>query len=182
MKKVLVVVDMQNDFVFGALKNEMAEAIIPNVKEKIEKAREEGTQVIFTADTHEKEYLDTEEGKNLPVEHCIRETDGWALVPGIEANTDEFLIEKPTFGSVALGKWLKEINPDTVELVGICTDICVISNALLAKAFLPNAHVIVDAACCAGVTEESHDTAIAAMEACHVEVNHAGAEPWRKDE
>ena len=158
MKKVLVVVDMQNDFVFGALKNEMAEAIIPNVKEKIEKAREEGTQVIFTADTHEKEYLDTEEGKNLPVEHCIRETDGWAL-----------------------GKWLKEINPDAVELVGICTDICVISNALLAKAFLPNAHVIVDAACCAGVTEESHDTAIAAMEACHVEVNHAGAEPWRKE-
>ena len=171
MKKVLVVVDMQRDFTYGALRNEEAIKIIPGVAEKVKEALSEGVEVIFTFDTHEKDYLKTEEGKNLPVEHCVRDTEGWKLVEELESYAKEgACIVKDTFGSVSLGKALQKIDPDEIELIGICTDICVISNALLSKAFCPNAHIKVDAALCAGVTKESHHTALEAMKACHIEV------------
>ncbi|MBR1852542.1 MAG: cysteine hydrolase [Lachnospiraceae bacterium] len=191
-KKVLVVVDMQEDFTRGALRNEEGIKIIPKVAEKIQKARAEGTAVIFTRDTHTDAYMQTEEGKNLPVPHCIRDTDGWQIVSELASEekervlntadgnvvygneTGDRVIDKETFGSVVLGETLRDMNQTEeireVEFVGLCTDICVISNALLAKAFLPNAHIKVDSGCCAGVTPESHETALQAMRACHVEV------------
>ena len=171
--KILVVVDMQNDFITGALRNEDAIKIVPAVVEKVKSEQKNGTEIIFTKDTHEADYLKTEEGKNLPVEHCIRKTEGWDIVDALSPFVKE-QIEKPTFGSVNLGTLLLEKQKrekiTEVELVGICTDICVISNALLIKAFLPDVHVKVDASCCAGVTKESHRTALEAMKACHVEV------------
>lgn len=176
-RKVLVVVDMQEDFTRGALRNEEGIKIIPKVAEKIQKARAEGAAVIFTRDTHAEDYLLTEEGRNLPVPHCIKDTDGWQIVPELAATPladGDRVIDKETFGSVVLGAALLTMNEAEriaeVELVGLCTDICVISNALLAKAFLPNAHIKVDSACCAGVTPQSHETALRAMRACHVEV------------
>ena len=174
MEKILIVVDMQNDFTHGALRNEDAIAIIPNVTEKVRKAIEEGTKVIFTRDTHSDAYMTTEEGRNLPVPHCIKDTEGWAIVDELTpfVRDSAAVIDKVTFGSEALGALLKNDyqDADEVELVGICTDICVISNALLVKAFLPNAHVKVDSACCAGVTRDSNQTALDAMKACHVEI------------
>ena len=188
-KKILVVVDMQEDFTRGALRNEEGIRIIPKVAQKIKKARAEGTTVIFTRDTHTDTYMNTEEGRNLPVPHCIINTEGWEIVPelapGRERAADggssadipadgDYVINKVTFGSVELGETLRRMNEEEpiaeVEMVGLCTDICVISNALLTKAFLPDAHVKVDAACCAGVTPESHETALRAMQACHVEI------------
>lgn len=189
-KKILVVVDMQNDFITGALKNDEALKIIPNVEKKLKDALDNGDEIIFTMDTHEKDYLETEEGKNLPVTHCIDKTNGWEICSELRSiyEKGEYqdrirFISKETFGSKKLGEYIEEIGRDAeisqIELVGICTDICVISNALLSKAYAPNVPVYVDAACCAGVTPTSHDTAIAAMEACHIHINNKGAEPWR---
>lgn len=174
IKKLLIVVDMQYDFTTGALRNEDAIAIIPNVVAKVRSALDAGTEVIFTRDTHHDDYMGTEEGKNLPVPHCIEGTPGWDLIEELKplAVSPARIIDKLTFGSSELGQILSTEYADCrdVELIGICTDICVISNALLVKAFLPNAHVTVDASCCAGVTPESHNTALEAMKACHVEV------------
>ena len=171
--KILVVVDMQNDFVTGALRNEEAIKIVPHVVEKIKEESEKGTEVIFTKDTHDAGYLESEEGKNLPVEHCIQGTKGWEIIEELSSFAGQ-QIDKPTFGSVELGNVLKKKDAEEkiteVELIGICTDICVISNALLVKAFLPNAHIKVDEKCCAGVTPESHRTALEALKACHVEI------------
>ncbi|MBQ9334843.1 MAG: cysteine hydrolase [Lachnospiraceae bacterium] len=173
-KKLLIVVDMQNDFTTGALRNEDAIAIIPNVVAKVKAALAAGTDVIFTRDTHHDDYMGSEEGRNLPVPHCIEGTSGWELIEELKplAEPPARIIDKLTFGSSELGRILGSEYADCkdVELIGICTDICVISNALLTKAFLPNAHVTVDASCCAGVTPESHNTALEAMKACHVEV------------
>ena len=172
--KILVVVDMQEDFTRGALRNEDGIRIIPKVAEKIAQARAEGAEIIFTRDTHTDVYLETEEGKNLPVPHCIKGTAGWEIVPELTPADGDTVIDKETFGSFELGAVLRkrdeEMPVTEVELIGLCTDICVISNALLIKAFLPNAHIKVDPACCAGVTPESHETALAAMQACHVEI------------
>ena len=181
MKKVLIVVDMQNDFVGGALKNTMAEKTVPLVREKIEASLLDSF-VIFTRDTHAESYMNTEEGKNLPVPHCIKDTPGWEIVEELSdlVGKANAVIDKETFGSSGLFDLLRQMqNTEIVELIGLCTDICVISNALLAKAALPNAHVKVDARCCAGVTPASHDTALAALRACHVEVVGQGEEPWR---
>ena len=173
-KKLLIVVDMQNDFTTGALRNEDAIAIIPNVVAKVKAALAAGTDVIFTRDTHHDDYMGSEEGRNLPVPHCIEGTSGRELIEELKplAEPPARIIDKLTFGSSELGRILGSEYADCkdVELIGICTDICVISNALLTKAFLPNAHVTVDASCCAGVTPESHNTALEAMKACHVEV------------
>ena len=181
MKKALVVVDMQNDFVDGALANEMAVRIVPLVREKIRAARKDHL-LIFTRDTHQNDYMDTEEGKNLPVAHCLEGTEGWEIVDALAdlAKEADEVIDKETFGSSRLLEFLRQ-RPEIeeIELIGLCTDICVISNALLAKAALPDAHVKVDARCCAGVTAASHDTALSAMRACHVEVLGQGEEPWR---
>ncbi len=168
--KFLIVVDMQNDFIDGALGTKEAVAILPAVKSKIENF--EG-KIIFTRDTHETDYLSTQEGRNLPVEHCIKDTEGWQINPELEALRKEEAIDKPTFGSVALGQYLKaydtyEEKIESITLIGLCTDICVISNAMLIKAFLPETPVSVDASCCAGVTPESHKNALDAMAVCQI--------------
>ena len=166
--KVLVVVDMQNDFVDGALGTKEAVAIVPNVVKKIQNF---DGKIIFTRDTHEDNYMETQEGKNLPVPHCIRGTKGWELNPQIETLRKEDTIDKPSFGSLELGEYLKTLSDvESVEFVGICTDICVISNVMITKAALPEVPVIVDASCCAGVTPESHKNALEAMKMCQVQV------------
>ena len=180
-KNVLIVVDMQNDFIDGALGSKEAVAIVDKVAEKVKAAEEEDTLVLFTRDTHGDDYMTTEEGKNLPVPHCIERTEGWQISERIICPHKSRSFDKFTFGSIDLGNFLRELafTPERVELVGLCTDICVLSNAVIAKAALPNAHILVDAACCAGVTPESHDTALSAMKAIQVEVVNQGSEPWR---
>jgi len=167
--KILVVVDMQNDFIDGALGTKEAVAIVPNVVEKIKSY--DGEKIIFTRDTHEENYMETQEGKNLPVPHCIRGTKGWELNPVIEALRKEDAIDKPSFGSMELASYLKsQENVESVEFVGLCTDICVISNVMITKAAIPEVPVIVDASCCAGVTPESHKNALEAMKMCQVKI------------
>ena len=174
---ILIVVDMQNDFVTGALGTPEAREIVPAVVRRVEEGIRRGERVLFTRDTHRADYLGTQEGKNLPVPHCVRGTQGWELIdqlrPFAEGRT---ILDKPTFGSSELGRLLAAENEkgpiEKVTLIGLCTDICVISNALLVKAFLPEAEVAVDAACCAGVTPESHRTALAAMRPCQIAVEH----------
>lgn len=168
---VLVVVDMQRDFIDGALGTPEAVAIVPRVAEKI---RGFDGLVLATRDTHTKDYLSTLEGRNLPVTHCVLGTPGWEIHPEIAALLEETPIDKPTFGSVELGESLrsldKESSVESVTLVGLCTDICVISNALLVKAYLPQVPVLVDASCCAGVTPESHSNALDAMRMCQIQI------------
>ena len=176
--KILVVVDMQNDFIDGALGTPEAQAIVPNVKAKIEAARANGDVVIFTRDTHDEDYLDTMEGKKLPVPHCIKNTHGWQITDAIPYFF-EYTINKPTFGSFVLAEHLWDIkrlsknekNPiDEIEFIGLCTDICVISNVMMTKGYLPNMKITVDASCCAGVTPESHKNALEAMKMCHIDI------------
>lgn len=175
MQKFLIVVDMQNDFIDGALGTAEAQAIVGNVKAKIEGF---DGKVIFTRDTHYENYLTTQEGKNLPVEHCIKGTDGWQIRAELDALRKTEAIDKPTFGSAELGELLRAENEkeeiESVTLIGLCTDICVISNAMLIKAFLPEVKVTVDAACCAGVTPDSHNTALNAMKMCQIEIENEG--------
>ncbi len=185
-KKLLVVVDMQNDFVTGALKNSDAEKIINNVVKKVQSYEDTEDLVVFTQDTHfDYNYLDTQEGKHLPVKHCIIETDGWEIIDQLKSYLHGYnIIQKYTFGSIDVGEMIK-FNAsldkfDQVELIGLCTDICVISNAMVIKAFYPNIPITVDAACCAGVTPESHDNALNAMKMIHIDVINQGEEPWRK--
>ena len=171
MKNILIVVDMQNDFIDGALGTKEAVAIVPKVEEKI---RNFDGEVFFTRDTHETYYLETQEGKNLPVKHCIRDTEGWQVRKELDVLRKTDPVDKETFGSTDLAGELTMIDEDegigSITLVGLCTDICVISNALLLKATLPEVPIYVDAACCAGVTPESHENALKAMEACQVKV------------
>ncbi len=170
--KALIVVDMQNDFVSGSLGSAEAQKIVPGVARKIEEYRKAGAPVFFTLDTHEEDYLLTQEGKNLPVKHCLKGTDGWQLSPEVReaAGNAPVCFEKNTFGSEALTRKLVSEKPEEIELVGLCTDICVISNALLIKAFLPETVIRVDASCCAGVTPESHENALKAMKMCQITV------------
>lgn len=165
MKKTLIVVDMQNDFITMALGTKEAVAIVPKVKAKIEEYVKNGDEIIFTRDTHSHDYLDTTEGKNLPVEHCIKGTKGWEIADGLYVEGAK-IIDKPNFG---WPRWCDE-NLESVELIGLCTDICVVSNALIIKAQFPDAKVKVDSSCCAGVTPESHQAALKTMQMCQVEV------------
>ena len=168
MKKLLVVVDMQNDFLTGSLGSQHACAIIPEVKAVIEDCRRAGTDIIFTRDTHEENYMSTQEGKKLPVPHCIRGTDGWQIADGLHQG--ELVFDKPTFGSVALAEYVREKGYEDVLLIGVCTDICVISNAFLIKAFLPETKVRIKASTCAGVTMESHERALVSAATCQIEI------------
>ena len=170
MQKAIVVVDMQNDFIDGALGTPEAQEMLPRMVEKLTAARAAGTALIFTMDTHGADYLATQEGKRLPVEHCIRGTAGWEIASALQpfVRAAAAVIEKPAFGAPDLPAALADY--DEIELVGLCTDICVISNALLLKAFYPEKPVTVDASCCAGVTPESHRNALAAMKMCQVEI------------
>ena len=171
--KLLVVVDMQNDFIDGALGTKEAVAIVPAVKKKIQ---EFDGKVLFTRDTHFENYMETQEGKNLPIPHCIKGTDGWQIRKELDELRTEDAIDKLTFGSSELGILLTQMNEkekiESITFIGLCTDICVISNAMLAKAFLPEVPIIVDAACCAGVTPESHKNALAAMKVCQIAVEN----------
>lgn len=172
--KLLVVVDMQKDFVDGALGTPEAVAIVPKVRDKILKCRADGWMVIFTRDTHTEAYLKTQEGKKLPVIHCVKGTLGWEIVPELSVE-DSSIFDKVTFGSMELAQYAAGLSDlEAIQLIGLCTDICVISNALLLKAALPEIPISVDADCCAGVTPESHRNALAAMEACQIEIGNAG--------
>ncbi len=171
MRDLLVVVDMQNDFIDGALGTKEAVAIVDHVVERVKNF--EGT-VLFTRDTHFENYMETQEGRNLPVPHCIKGTEGWMIRKELEALRTTEAIDKVTFGSMEFGPMLQKMNEEdpinTITFVGLCTDICVISNVMIAKAFLPEVPIIVDAKGCAGVSVETHNNALAAMEVCQIKV------------
>ena len=175
MRDILIVVDMQKDFIDGALGTKEAIAIVPAV---VDKVRTFEGEVLFTRDTHFDNYMDTQEGRNLPVPHCIRGSEGWKICKELQPFTQKArIIDKATFGSMELGPILQALHEEeaisSITFVGLCTDICVISNVMIAKAFLPEVPVIVDAACCAGVTPDSHNTALASMRTCQVQVENA---------
>ena len=166
--KLLIVVDMQNDFIDGALGSKEAVAIVPYVKEKIEGF---DGKVFFTRDTHFDHYMTTQEGRNLPVPHCVKDTEGWEIRAELDALRRTEAIDKITFGSKDLISVIEqEKDVESITFVGLCTDICVISNVMLTKAFFPEIPLIVDAKGCAGVTPESHQNALNAMKMCQVEI------------
>ena len=172
MNKILVVVDMQNDFVSGSLGSVDAQAIVGNVIKLIDSWQGE---IVCTYDTHYENYLETKEGKMLPVEHCIENTDGWQLCPGVEEalkGKEYKAFRKPTFGSEELAAYLREGRYDEIHFIGLCTDICVISNVMLTKAALPESEIVVHSDCCAGVTRESHENALSAMKMCHIQIEN----------
>ncbi|HOO26969.1 MAG TPA: isochorismatase family cysteine hydrolase [Lachnospiraceae bacterium] len=172
MKRVLIVVDMQNDFIVGSLGTREAQGIVENVKCKIKQYEDRGDTVIFTRDTHTNEYLFTLEGKNLPVEHCIRGTAGWMIADGLEGAQSYIYVDKPSFGWLGWKKLFEEnkLDPSEIELCGLCTDICVVSNALILKAVFPETPLSVDASCCAGVTPKTHSAALETMRMCQVTI------------
>lgn len=174
MKKALIVVDMQNDFIDGSLGTKEAQAMLPRLLAKLA-ALPEDTDLIFTMDTHGEDYLTTQEGRHLPVRHCIKPSSGWELSAQLQpyASRAKKIIEKRTFGAKDLPEALAGY--DQVELVGLCTDICVISNAMLIKAFYPELPLTVDADCCAGVTPASHANALSAMQMCQIEIESGGS-------
>jgi nicotinamidase-related amidase len=176
MKKLLVVVDFQNDFIDGALGTPEAVAIVPNVSNKI---KNWDGDIVFTADTHGQNYLKTNEGKHLPVAHCVKDTNGWELnstvAEIVKENISSTYFEKSTFlkstfGSLDLMEYLKDNNFDYIEFIGLCTDICVVSNAIMAKAYLPESKIVVNASCCAGVTPDTHKAALTTMKMCQIEI------------
>ena len=165
MKQCLIVVDYQNDFVCGSLGFPKAAALEEGICAKIAQYREQGGDIIFTLDTHQENYLDTPEGRKLPVKHCIYGTKGWEIADGLEVPGCTY-IDKPTFGWI---HW-NEMRFEEIELVGLCTDICVVSNALLLKAMFPDVEITVDADCCAGVTPQTHRAALKTMKMCQIQV------------
>ncbi len=178
MCKVLVIVDMQNDFLTGALKNDAGVKLIPYIKSKVENFGN-GNLLCYTRDTHFGDYLNSEEGKNLPIPHCIYGTRGWKITEELDLEAEgkslplgTYIFDKDTFGSVQLAAFLSDHRKriDEIEIVGVCTDICVISNAMLLKATLPDVPIYVDSEGCAGLTPESHRTALEAMKACHIHI------------
>lgn len=168
MRKTLIVIDMQNDFITGPLGTEEARAIVPKVKDKILRCLELGYRIIFTKDTHDgKNYLESSEGKHLPIEHCIEDTYGWDIHSDLPIPSKAFIWEKESFGYTDWPYWLCTSD---FEIVGVCTDICVISNALILKADFPESEITVDASCCAGTNPENHKAALAVMKSCHINI------------
>lgn len=182
MKKILIVVDMQNDFITGSLGSLLTQSVVPNVTERVRKAMINKDWIIFTKDTHNTDYLSTPEGAKLPVEHCIAGTKGQKIIPELIDVQDEFeytdyaIIEKPIFGSVKLMEFLNEnwdfngLDIPEIEFIGVCTDICVVSNALMAKSYFPNAKISVNVSCCAGTTINNHLSAIDVMRCCQIDI------------
>ena len=174
MRKILIVIDMQNDFIDGALGTKEACAIVEAVKEKIRSYPAEN--IFATMDTHEEDYMQRQEGVFLPVPHCIRGTSGWEIHPEIASLLNgATIVEKPTFGSTALAEQLRELSEQEkieLELVGLCTDICVVSNALVLKAAMPEVPIAVDASCCAGVTPSKHQAALETMRSCQIRIEN----------
>lgn len=170
MKKTLIVIDMQNDFIDGTLGTKEAQQIVERVRNKVDAYRAAGDTVIYTRDTHNGNYMQTQEGKNLPVVHCVKDSFGWEISEKVYAEGNP-VIDKPSFGSLELAEYVSSMSTvEEIELVGLCTDICVISNALILKARFPEVPIKVDAACCAGVTPESHENALRAMQMCQIAV------------
>lgn len=169
LKDVLIVIDMQNDFIDGSLGTKEAQDIVPNVASKIKEYEESGKKIIFTRDTHYSDYLNTYEGKLLPVEHCIQGTCGWCISDKIGWDTEYKTLNKQTFGKT---DWCLHLpgNINSIEICGLCTDICVVSNALILRALYPEIDITVDASCCAGVTPEKHKAALEVMESCQINV------------
>ncbi len=165
--KTLIVVDMQNDFIDGTLGTNEATAIVDKVEEKIRQYKLNGDRIIYTRDTHYEDYLDTAEGKKLPVVHCVKGTDGWQIPQNLD-DSDCMHIDKPTFGYTGWNEF--DFYNDEIEIIGLCTDICVVSNALILKATFPNAVISVDSACCAGVTPQTHNSALETMKMCQIDV------------
>lgn len=163
--KTLIVIDMQNDFIDGSLGTKEAQLIVPKVKKKIREYKTRGDRVIFTKDTHDEQYLKTNEGKHLPYEHCIKGTYGWDIADGLGNPGDECK-EKHTFGYKDWALY----DCEEIELVGLCTDICVVSNALILKAMYPDSIITVDASCCAGTSIEAHNAALSVMKSCQIEI------------
>ena len=185
MKKVLIVVDMQVDFVRGLLGSKDAEAIIDKIKGKIFSYMKRGDMIIFTRDTHRENYLNTFEGKNLPVEHCIYGTDGWRIVPELIDCCKEYpncsFVDKTTFGYENWKDVFGTVEKYCVEIVGVCTDICVASNALALRMFYPEWSISVDENCCAGTTPERHTAALEVMSSCQINLNMDGCTAYDKD-
>ena len=170
--KALVVVDYQKDFVDGALGFPGAEKLEPLILAKIDECRRNGGQVIFTLDTHAEDYLDTSEGKKLPVAHCVKGTPGHGLYGRIAGAVlpEDVVIEKPAFGSLELADYLRRLSPEEVELCGLVTNICVVSNAVVAKAALPESRIVVDSAACACADPAAHENALAVMRGVQIDV------------
>lgn len=173
MKKALIVIDMQNDFINGSLRTREAQAIVPNVAKLIQSS--DYAAIFFTRDTHSKDYLDTQEGKNLPIEHCIRGTNGWKIhddiaVASIESNIPCDVINKPTFGTFNIATKLVEDNYDEVDLVGLCTDICVITNALILKTRFPEMKINIIENATAGTTPEAKWVALTVAKSCQINI------------
>ena len=171
--KTLIVVDMQKDFIDGSLGTKEAVAIVPNVKKKISEYVANGDKIVYTRDTHGEDYLETNEGKHLPVKHCIKDTDGWQIYDGLYVDGCS-IIDKGAFGfpfwSQIPTTSVDLPNSEEIEVIGLCTDICVVSNALILKAQFPEHKITVDSSCCAGVTPESHEAALTTMKMCQIEV------------
>ena len=174
--KILVVIDMQKDFIDGALGTPEAQAIVPNVKKKIEEFHNNGDGIVYTMDTHYKyNYFDTLEGKNLPIPHCIANSEGWFIPDELILDKNPRIIRKETFGSQYLPsniwvEFMRKEMPESITVIGLCTDICVISNVMILKAHYPNIPIIVDSSCCAGTTPESHTRALEAMKMCDIDI------------
>ena len=169
-KKVLIVIDVQNDFVTGSLGTPEAQAVVPNIVKKVEEYRSRDDAIIFTVDTHYDNYLDTQEGKKLPVPHCIVGTPGYEIIPELHAEVSslEKVYPKETFGyRWNIGHWMCCYD---VEIIGVCTDICVVTNALVLKTYYPDIEITVDASCCAGTTPERHKAALEVMKSCQINV------------
>lgn len=170
MKKILAVIDMQNDFIDGALGTKEAEQITGRVRAKVDKYLSEKDTVIYTRDTHTENYMNTQEGRNLPVIHCVQGTPGWEIAKDVFVKGCP-VIDKPSFGSLELAEYVAKLDQvESIELIGLCTDICVISNAMILKARFPEIPIMVDASCCAGVSPESHENALAAMKMCQIQI------------
>lgn len=167
MNKCLIAIDCQNDFIYGALGSKEAQKTVPFIKNKVDLYKEEGHCIIFTRDTHQSNYLNTQEGKKLPVIHCIEDSVGWEIIPELQYE-GMMCINKNTFGCIELPKFLAKY--DEIEFVGHCSDICVVSNVLLIKAHYPEKKIVVDGRCCAGVSPERHKAALATMKSCQIEV------------
>ncbi len=165
MKKTLIVIDMQKDFIDGSLGTKEAVSIVDKVKQKIKQYKEAGEQIIYTRDTHPENYLETREGKYLPVVHCVKGSEGWLIPEELRVEGCE-VIDKPSFGYTGWEKY----DFEEIEIIGLCTDICVVSNALMLKALYPEIKITVDASCCAGVTVESHKAALLTMKMCQIEI------------
>ena len=169
--KLLIVVDMQKDFIDGSLGTPEAQAIVPAVKNRVLEAMEDHWQVIFTKDTHSIDYLKTLEGRNLPVVHCLRGSEGWELAEELQdLSIGCSIFEKGSFGSRELAEYVQSLEPEEIEVIGVCTEICVISNVALFKAYCPEVPISVRASCCAGGTPEAHQKALDTMKSLQVEI------------